>query len=283
MSINRTVLGITAGLLVLVGVMYVAIENKQEKIARTQTSAVSIEQTWELPKILEEVSGIAFMNDNRIACVQDEDGIIFIYNLKNSEIEEKIDFAGSGDYEGIAISETTAYVLRSDGTIYKVENFESNPEVTEHETPLSRKQDLEGLSHDPKNNRLLLAIKEKEPDTDDYKGIYAVDLQTMKMDDEPVFKLNLNDSIFDKLDEKKSHNRFKPSEININPSTGEYYMLEGQDPKLLILDSSGNPKNLYQLKKDDFYQPEGITFDPSGTIYISNEGNPATIHRISIK
>lgn len=280
---NRTFIGVTIALLVLVGVIFFAFENKQQEVGRHYTSDINIEQTWELPEVLEEVSGIAYLGNGRMMCVQDENGTIFIYNLNSSEIEEEIEFSGGGDYEGIALNENTAYVLESNGTIYRVTNFQSDPQVTEYETPLNRGQDVEGLCFDRENNRLLLAIKEKEPEASNFKGIYAVDPQTMQMQQEPLFRLLFRDPVFEEVNEKNEHETFRPSEININPATGKIYMLEGANPKLLILDSNGRPEKLRFLNESDFPQPEGITFDEAGNTYISNEGDPATIHLVSIK
>ena len=79
-------------------------------------------QKWKLPDILEEVSAIAWIEKDRVACVQDEEGSIFIYNLKTSQLEEEIPFGKEGDYEGIATIKGDAYVLRSDGVIFKIRN-----------------------------------------------------------------------------------------------------------------------------------------------------------------
>ena len=38
---------------------------------------------FELPKILQEISGLTDINDETIACVQDEDSIVFIYRSNN--------------------------------------------------------------------------------------------------------------------------------------------------------------------------------------------------------
>ena len=83
----------------------------------------TIKETWELPAVLDEISGIAWLSEGTIASIQDEDGIIFIYDLNKKKIIEEIEFAGPGDYEGIAIHNQDAYVLRSDGTIYIISNF----------------------------------------------------------------------------------------------------------------------------------------------------------------
>ena len=282
MSVNKTVFVVSTGLIILTALVYFIFKKKQDEFASKFSTEINIEQTWNLPASLREVSGIAYLENNRVACVQDENGVLFIYNLESSTIEEQIEFAGEGDFEGIAVEGTTAYIVQSDGTIYRIADFENNPEITEHPTGLTRDQDVEGLCYDPKNNRLLLAIKEKEPDSEDYKGIYAVDTETMEMNATPVFKLQFDDPIFEQTDVKNKYDRFMPSEISIHPKTGNIYMLEGRVPKLLILDSEANPEKLYFLNVNDFEQPEGLTFDPSGNIYLSNEGNPGNIHHISI-
>ena len=282
MSVNKTVFVVSTGLIILTALVYFIFKKKQDEFASKFSTDINIEQTWNFPASLREVSGIAYLENNRVACVQDENGVLFIYNLENSTIEEQIEFAGEGDFEGIAVEGTTAYIVQSDGTIYRIADFENNPEITEHPTGLTRDQDVEGLCYDPKNNRLLLAIKEKEPDSEDYKGIYAVDTETMEMNATPVFKLQFDDPIFEQTDVKNKYDRFMPSEISIHPKTGNIYMLEGRVPKLLILDSEANPEKLYFLNVNDFEQPEGLTFDPSGNIYLSNEGNPGNIHHISI-
>ena len=63
-----------------------------------------------------------------------------------------------------------------------------------------------------------------------------------------------------------------PSEIAIHPVTNEIYITDGRNPKLLILDASGAIKKLYQLNKNEFSQPEGLTFKPDGEMLIANEG-----------
>ena len=103
-----------------------------------------------------------------------------------------------GDYEGLAVVGETIWVLRADGKLFEVNNINAaDPMVKEYGTQLTTKQDPEGLCYDKKNNRLLIAIKGNEPDTDDYKGIYAFDLATKKMNDQPVFKIDLLNKAFE--------------------------------------------------------------------------------------
>src|SRR4030095_1426412 len=164
------------------------VKNREDETnARELTaSRITVIKKWEMPKELKEISGLSYIDDKRFACVQDEVGTIFIYNIASSSVEKRIPFGAVGDYEGLAVVGETVWVLRADGKLFEVSNINAaKPVVKEYGTHLTMKQDSEGLCYDKKNNRLLIAIKGVEPDTEDYKGIYAFDLAAKKMDPQP--------------------------------------------------------------------------------------------------
>ena len=260
------------------------IKNDNKKATKTNEGKLpddlDIAEKWELPQVLEEISAISYIGENRFACIQDEAGTIFIYNTASEKIEKEIPFADQGDYEGLAVVGQDAYVLRADGQIFQVRNYSGpKPSTIEYKTHLTSKHDPEGMCYDPKKNRLLVAIKGSEPDSDDFKGIYSFDLKKLVMAEQPVLRINLKDKIFENIEGKKKGSVMRPSEIAIHPETGDIYITEGTKPKLLVMDSTGKIKTLKQLKNSDFNQPEGISFSPQGTMYISNEGskNPGNI------
>lgn len=246
-------------------------KDKKEAQDKLQKSdGVTIVQKWELPEKLREISGIAYLDEDRFACIQDEEGIIFIYNRKENKIEKEIPFAGPGDYEGIAVNNSTAYVVRSDGRLYQVPMDGGKSSVKEISTPLTEKHNVEGLEYDKDNNRLLLAIKDEEPGGKDYKGVYAYDLSVERFVAEPVYKIDVNHELLTQEGGKKNK-VVRPSEISIHPVTKEIYITDGPASRLLVMNSRGNIKKVYQLGKD-YPQAEGIAFSPQGTLFISNEG-----------
>lgn len=241
-------------------------------------------ETWDLPKALDEVSGIAWIGDNRIACVQDEDGVVFIYNLQTSNVENKITFGGGGDYEGIAVVGKDAYVLRSDGIIVEISTFlGKDPQVERYVTEVTNLSgiNIEGLCADRENKGLLLAVKQRK-NFYERKEVFHFDLDKKTLASKPLFMINLLDPIFESVDEKLKQ-RFSPGEINIHPKTGEYFILDGTRPKLLITKKDGTPKELFMLEREEFGNPEGLTFSPEGELYISNEAEhgPANILKVS--
>ena len=265
---TRKILGIVAIVLVLAGIVAFSFGNKFEKGIASKAKAdheYTIKNKWELPKVLEEVSGIDFYSENKLASIQDEDGTIFIYDLEKKEIEREINFAGSGDYEAITVKGNDAYVLRSDGILFEIRNFLGSPQISKFDPKLDHSVNFEGLCLNIKADKLLMITKDEDV-KDGIKNVYSFDLNSKKFDQDISFKLETEKGIF-----KDFKGSFRPSEIELNPNTGEYYVLDGKNPRLLILNSSFQVLRLINFDKDEFEQPEGISFDEQGGLYISNE------------
>lgn len=281
---KKIVIGIVVLAIGVVSLLSFGNGRATEAVTRN-SSDYEILKKWDLPKELNEISGISWIGGNRIACVQDEDGIIFIYNLETSKIENAVSFGSGGDYEGISVIGNDAYVLRSDGVIFEINNFQDkNLKVQKHDTSLQKLKgiNIEGLSPDPGKNQLLLAIKERKEHSN-RKEVYAFDLNTKTTGDEPLFIVELSDPIFSNV-KGKLKNKFSPGEIAVHPQTGEIYILDGTNPKILITGKDGSLKDLVMLNAGDFGNPEGLTFTPQGDMYISNEaeGGPANILKVSL-
>jgi uncharacterized protein YjiK len=241
-------------------------------------------QKWEMPAELEEISGITYLDASSFACVQDEVGKIFIYNTTSRSIEKEIPFGDNGDYEGLAIVNETAYVLRSDGVIIAVKNYLSaSPSIIQYKTQLNADQDTEGLCYDKKNERLLIAIKGSDSNRRGTKSLYAFDLKKRQFQEEPVVSIDLSSKMLN-ADSKKKKGKLKPSEVGVHPKNGNIYITDGARPKLVILDQNGKVKAVKKLDGSDFNQPEGIAFSPQGELFISNEAGkePANILKVEL-
>jgi len=251
------------------------------------------DETFFMPAYLKEISGLAYLKDENILCIQDESAEIFVLSIDKKGIINNYRFGGSGDYEDIAINKQTAYVLRSDGRIYSIENFDKeNRKTREIKTPLSSKNDAEGLCYDEETKSLLIACKgepstSKEKQYKGYRAIYSLSTGDLKFNNEPVFLINLkkpvcfkDEEVFsrfsgrDKGKSKKDENNsdFEPSGISIHPLNKQIYIISSTSRLLLILDRNGKIINFRYLNKSLFAQPEGICFSPTGTLFISNEG-----------
>ena len=280
---NKIAILIVVGVLSLAGLIlfgYKKIASKDD--VENLVVEYEVVNQWELPEILDEVSGIDWIGEHSLACIQDEDGVVFIFNLQNSEIERRIEFGGPGDYEDIRIVGNTAYILRSDGEVFEVSNVLSGkPETKVHSTFLSAKQNLESLAYDAENERLLLAIKDKEPKDNSYKGIYEFSLASKVLNETPAFRLQMQDSLFPRKN-TKLNKQLQPSALGIHPNTGKYYILDGRSPQLIIADKKMNLEKRYALKNSDFAQAEGLTFSEDGRLFISNEAKGAKANILEV-
>lgn len=293
----------SAGLLLVAGILAFTLRNNaatgkkvKEKTSSTEfagdkntdgiTSAnITVVKKWEMPKELKEISGISYLDDQRMVCVQDESGKVYIYNIENHKVEKEIGFGDAGDYEGIAMVGKTAWVLRADGVLYEVNDITaSKPSVQQYSTHLTADQNCEGLCYDKQRDRLLVTIKDSDPASDDYKGIYSFDLKTRKMAKEPAFKIDLQHKAFATTSTGKKGKKekvIKPSGIAIDPTNQDLYITDGPKSRLLLTDSTGSIKKLMQLDTKLFAQPEGIAFNNEGALFISNEGEPGNILKVA--
>ena len=255
-----------------------------------------------LPKKLKEISGITEIDSSRIACIQDEQEIVFIYDLNSGQIISRSDYGYKGDYEGIARVDSTLYILRSDGMLTEIINFNSDKFVRSTFSSGIPWKDNEGICYDPTTNYLLVTTKEiprKGSGNRDKRFIYGFDLTLNRPVPEPVFTIDL--SVIDSFalantikvptkDKKKGKNkepdiRFQVSDLAIHPITGKLFLLSSADKLLFVFNTKNEIEYIGRLNADLFIQPEGITFMKNGDMYISNEGQKksATLVRFNYR
>ena len=235
---------------------------------------------WDLPRELEEISGLSFYKRNQLACVQDEDGDIFIYDLKKEAIERKEKFGPDGDYEGIEIVDDTVFVLKSNGDVFYFElKRKGIGKVFEIKTDLTNKNDAEGLGFRVNENEVLIACKEapgtKKVDVEKSRTVYRIDNAEKKFKKKPRFIIdgeNYKKMLEKKGFSKKKHRPFKPSGIAMHPDSKHLFVIGTVGKMMIILNSDSDIVDLVPLDPKIFWQPEGICFSPEGDLYISSEG-----------
>ena len=130
------------------------------------------------------------------------------------------------------------------------------------------------------------------------KGIYAFDLTTKTLGEAPVYFVSLDsvnsylakDPAIRKLEKvveffSEEDFDFSPSAIAIHPITGNIFLTSSVGKLLLVLSPNGQIMHIEKLSKKVHPQPEGLCFDPAGTLYISNEGKgeDGLIYRFNYK
>lgn len=242
-----------------------------------------------LPALLHEISGITVINDHTIACVQDEKGVVFIYDLDKKKLVNELPFADDGDYEGITINNQDIYVLRSDGNIFELNGYPGTPLQAKQYITGIPANDNEGLCFDRVRGRLLIGCKSKigkAPELKDQRHIYGFDLKTGKLSSKPAYVFDTKEinslakakqiSLSEKKKKdgtvKKPEIAFRISALAIHPFTGQLYLLSAGDHMLFVIEPDGRISEMVVLDPKLFNKAEGITFLSNGDMLISNEG-----------
>ncbi|AZQ65041.1 hypothetical protein EI427_22740 [Flammeovirga pectinis] len=213
---------------------------------------------WVMPSKLEEVSGLTWHSENTLACVNDEKGNIYLYNLEQKEVTKKINFGKDGDYEGITYKAPFFYVISSKGKLHIVN--EKKEEVTKVQLPFTVDNDIEGLCFYDKSH-LLVALKGKggiNGKKADYKAIYKVNMEDYN-DISLAFTL-------------PKGNKLSPSAVYFDDTKQLVYVLSHRSGQLFILNAASKEIiATHNLPRSVFPQPEGICISPSGRLFISTE------------
>lgn len=276
-------------LIFIVNIIISGCSGQQKQYAITSTAGYNYnkpDEIIQLPDTLREVSGITWIENSIIACIQDENGIVFYYDLRKKELSRQELFGENGDYEGIANDGSDIWILRSDGNLFCYQGKNKFAKIIKTGIP---SENNEGLCFDKTNHRLLIAAKGKLTGGKELKGkrmIFSYDLTTRRMDSKPVKIFDL-DKIRNAAVEmnvvkkwrtrKKSGEQvpdieFHTSAIAKHPVTGQFYILSDKDNLLFIFEKDFSLRTIINLDPVLFNKAEGITFLPDGEMLISNEG-----------
>jgi uncharacterized protein YjiK len=255
---------------------------------------------YKVPAELIEISGISFITENTLVAIQDEEGILYFYDLSTESITKKYEFWKGKDYEDLAVVGEDLWIVNSSGALYEIKNFKnglSKPNV--FKTALKEENNIEGLAYDKAQNRLLLSVKDMSMDGDDKeKDIYAFDLKTKTLNQKAVYAVKLSEieEYFkgDKIEEfskkilksvgnQNLNDVFRTSALSFHPKTGELYVLSSLNNIVAVFDTKGHISKVLELDGKEFIQPEGLSFTADGRLFISNEGKKKQANIIELK
>jgi uncharacterized protein YjiK len=226
---------------------------------------------------LKEISGLSPTESDDIFCaIADERGEVFFVDCKGGgAISRKVLFREKGDFEGVEMVGKTLYAVKSDGDIFEVKHWD-NPakmSVENYKTPLKKEDDVEGLAYDKNRNALLLACK-SDPSNAAPRHVFAFSLKEKLLSEKPVYTIDpetVNNLLPYNSEDK--NNFFSPSGIAVHPISGDLFVISTSLKRLVVLDhQSGNIRKVVRLDKKLLPQPEGISFDKAGNLYLSSEG-----------
>jgi uncharacterized protein YjiK len=233
---------------------------------------------WIMPRELDELSGLALTPDGRLFGQGDERGEVFQIDFRRGVVLKQF-LVGhppiKADLEAITYARNSLFMLASNGTIYEFREGSNGQHVdyTTHDTKLGKECEFEGLAFDSVANSLLLACKNI--------GIKHLRdelvLYRWKLDDPPdrVTQLTMPlNKVLAAIGEKK----FQPSDITIDPFTGNYLIISGIEKAMIEI----TPElQLVFARKipGDHEQPESVAITRDSILIIGDEAKrrPAVI------
>ena len=237
-----------------------------------------------LPRALREVSGIVAVDDDTIACVQDEVGALFFVSLQGKAPLRRVEFGPRGDYEGLALVGSVFWVLRADGALLELGADGDRLRIVRTIPLPAGLHDWEGLCHEPSRGLLLVLSKERPDDDRDARPVFAVEPATGRVHEEP-FCVWRRKGVIDQAEARglplptrltdKGRERvaleLRPSELLALPGGDEFLLLSAVDGLLLHLDRAGRLLGVRSLDPERLPQAEGLTRLPDGRLLVASE------------
>jgi hypothetical protein len=249
--------------------------NSTESTKRSFPQAYQLDkfQKITLPDALEEISGLEWVGEDQLWAIEDESSIIYQLDPKTGKVLQKRKFAKNKDIEDLLAVGDTAYVLQSNGTLYQVISpFTGDTKTEEFHFPIKEKRDMEAILTSPAEPYLYVFCKVCKWDAGpDKASIFRFDLTSMSYDSLPFGVLERKDIQPLLGDGLTREIQVQPSAAAIHPLEKRIYIISSRGKWLLITDLDFTPQEAYSLDPKIFKQPEGITFDTRGNMYISNE------------
>jgi uncharacterized protein YjiK len=234
---------------------------------------------WMLPPALREISGLALTSDGRLLAHGDELGQVSEIDYRRGVLVKRFVLgtgAVKGDFEGITIANGVVFMLASNGTLYEFHEGANDAHVDYkvHDTGLRKECEFEGVAFDPAINSLLLACKHVH--NKELQGALVIYRWSLERDSSA--RLSRLTVPFDSIIGTNGWKNLHPSDITIDPLTGNYVLVASAE-KALISITSGGAVVFARPLPPAHHQPEGIAITKDSILIVSDEAGqqPAVI------
>ena len=233
---------------------------------------------WFMPTELNEISGLALTDDGRLLAHDDELARVFEVDPRKGVIIKSFMLGKGlkGDFEGITVVGQDIYMTLSNGLLYKFREGANNSSVpyTTFDLRLGKECEFEGVAYDRDSAQLVLPCK-------------TVKLKHLK-DDLVIYKWKIGSKdkagismMSVELSEVVGSNKwkkFRPSDITIDPASGNYVIISSLEKGLVVVTPSGEVVRSESLP-GKHQQAEGVAITKDNILIISDEATskPAAI------
>ncbi|HJP87303.1 MAG TPA: hypothetical protein VJ852_15025 [Gemmatimonadaceae bacterium] len=227
---------------------------------------------WVMPPFLREISGLALTSRGTVLTHDDNIGRISEIDPKTGILLKSFSLSGNqkGDFEAIAIAGRDLYLLESSGKLFKFQEAPDGYQVpfTVYDTKLGKECEFESLTYEADSSRLLMACKRLLNKAEGKElRIYFVPL--------PLGDRTAMTTMTIPIDEVRGKNdwkNFHPSDIAIDPNTGNYVVIASREKAYAVITPDGEVLKSAPLP-GEHRQAEGLTITKDSIMIVSDEAN----------
>lgn len=243
-----------------------------DSTARHSTDPIA---RWAMPNGLREISGLALAGNGRVFAHGDQKAKVYELDYRGGAVVKEFslgDPAVAGDFEGITMVGDTLVLLASNGILYEFPEGKNKQavEYTSEDTRLGTDCEFEGIAYEAKTDEFLLACKVVHLKA--LKGSLVIyRWPRVPTADDP--KRENTGYLAIPQAEAIGGNKWKslhPSDITIDPISGNYLLLAGREEAILEITPEGKVLFSRPLPKGH-PQPEGIALTREGILLIADE------------
>lgn len=231
---------------------------------------------FDLPAELFEISGLAWHPDGRLLAHDDERGVVHSIDPASGRVVGRASLGrrdAVGDFEGVAaFGSDRVLVTTSAGRLIEV--VPTSGATRAWDAGVSRVCEVEGLAR-LDDDRALLACKTL------YQGSDPGALVLLRVDARgrgaaPELHLLVPSEALREADVPRP---FLASGVEILPDG--YVVTSARNRVVVFVDLLGRVRDVVELRRRDHEQPEGITIDPLGRVWIADEGGDGVGGRLT--
>ena len=227
---------------------------------------------WIMPPGLSEISGLAFTPDQRLFAHDDERGAVSEIDYRHGVVLKQflvgIPHTVHADFEGITVAGDKVFLLASNGDLYEFKEGRAGERVnyTYHDTHLAKECEFEGVTYDAAINSLLFACKHVF--SKQLKNSLVIYRWKLVKDDGP--RLSMLTVPIDQAAGSNGWKTIHPSDITIDPLTGNYVLIASQQKALIEMTPAGEVL-LSRRLPGDHPMAEGVALTRDSLMLISDE------------
>jgi uncharacterized protein YjiK len=235
---------------------------------------------WILPREIGEISGLALTSDARLLAHGDETGRVYVIDPRRGAMLKRFSIGTSvdarADFEGITTMEGRIVMVASDGMLYEFSEGEDGERVgfVVHDTRLGHECEFEGIAFDSTRGILVLPCKRVGArKLRDQLVLYRWQLGGSRDSVLAPLTIPLR-TVIGSNPWKGLH----PSDITVDPATGNYVLVAAQEKALIEITPSGELVRAVSLP-GKHGQAEAIALTPDGILIVGDEATnrPATL------